>query len=211
MKTLGKSAAGTPFQQLVAAIHQDVGSQLKRTGSVESLAKNFLGKPAPKFQLVGLNGKPVDPKSFAGKIIVLHFWSYRAKPLVEPYGQVGYLDFLNGKRRKLGVKVFGVAVDPRLAKSSSRPAAVRSVRKLKSFMNLSYDVTLDSGTLLRKFGDPQKTGAKLPLWVVIDPQGKVALYHVGFYQIKPNEGLRALDGKLIQLIREQRSRNKSNP
>ena len=30
-------------------------------------------------------------------MLVLHFWDYRDKPLRQPYGQVGYLDFLRRK------------------------------------------------------------------------------------------------------------------
>ena len=52
-----------------------------------------------------------------------------------------------------------------------------------------------------KFGDPRKLGAKLPLWVVIDPDGKIAHYHVGFYAIKPDEGLRPLDEAVMKQIK----------
>ena len=45
---------------------------------------------------------------------MLHFWEYRDQPLKEPYGQVGYLEFLFQKRKEEGVKVYGVAVDGRL-------------------------------------------------------------------------------------------------
>ena len=47
----------------------------------------------------------------------------------------------------------------------------------------------------------------MPLWVVIDAEGKVAGYKVGFYRIKADEGLRQLDELLIRLIREKRKKS----
>ena len=61
------------------------------------------------------------------------------------------------------------------------------------FMNLSYDVTIDDGTLLNRFGDPRAVGAKLPLWVVIAPDGKVVHYYAGFHTFERRRGLKALD------------------
>jgi hypothetical protein len=54
-------------------------------------------------------------------------------------------------------------------------------------------VLLDGGTILKQFGDPRIVGAELPLWVVIGPDGTIAHYHVGFYDVDRNEGLKRLD------------------
>lgn len=204
---LQKESADTPFGALVAVITKDVKAQLQRTDEVSRLADKLVGKPAPKFSLTLLDKREVSSESLEQKITVLHFWEYQAEPLVEPYGQVGYLQFLDSPvRRKLGVKVFGVAVDARFAESRSAAAALKSVHKLKSFMNLDYGIALDDGKLLAKFGDPTRYGAKLPLWVVIGPDGKIAHFHSGFYKINPDEGLRELDEILIKLIREQKAK-----
>lgn len=206
LPALQKAADDTPFSALVAAINKDVKSQLQRTDEVGKLAEKFVGKPAPALSLVLTDKKTVDPATLKDKIIVLHFWEYQGEPLVEPYGQVGYLDFLNGKRKKLGVQVYGVAVDARFGEEPSAPAALKSIQKLKNFMNLGYDIAIDDGKLLTKFGDPRRYGAKLPLCVVIGPDGKVAHYHSGFYKINPDEGLRELDEVLIKLIKEQKGK-----
>ncbi|TWW09775.1 hypothetical protein E3A20_10930, partial [Planctomyces bekefii] len=36
--------------------------------------------------------------SLKGKTVILHFWDYKDSPLSEPYGQTGYLEFLNNRR-----------------------------------------------------------------------------------------------------------------
>ncbi|MFQ5730992.1 MAG: TlpA family protein disulfide reductase [Planctomycetaceae bacterium] len=204
LPTLEADAKATPFAPLVAFMKGDVKAQGRREDDVANLAAKFVGRKAPQITLKDLRGRVVDPKERDGKITVLHFWKYRDKPLAEPYGQVGYLDYLNGKRAKLGVKVYGVAVDARLADKTTSAPALRSIRKLKNFMNLGYTVTQDDGALLKKFGDPRKYDAKLPLWVVIDSKGIVRHYKTGFYQVQPREGLKPLDAVLIRLIRAAR-------
>jgi peroxiredoxin len=206
LPALQKESADTPFSPLVAAINKDVKTQLQRTDEVSKLAEKFVGRAAPKLALRLTDKSEVSADSFRDKIVVLHFWEYQGEPLVEPYGQVGYLEFLFNKRRKLGVQVYGVAVDARVAEERSFAAAVKSIQKLKSFMNLTYPIAVDDGKLLTRFGDPTKYGAKLPLWVVIEPDGKIAHYHAGFYKINPDDGLRELDDVLVKLIREQKGK-----
>jgi hypothetical protein len=201
---LEKEADGTPFARLAGVISRDVKTQLERADGIAGLAKKFVGQPAPKLELKSLAGAPLDLKEFEGKIVVLHFWDYKGEPLAEPYGQVGYLDFLNSRRKKLGVKVVGVAVHPSLSDPQKAAPALRSIRKLQSFMNLSYDLAGDDGTLLKEFGDPRRLDAKLPLWVVVAPDGKIAHYSVGYFSIKPDEGLRQLDDLVVELIKKQR-------
>ena len=42
----------------------------------------LLNKPAPEFELVGLDGKIYSLKDFKGKIVVLNFWFIACKPCV---------------------------------------------------------------------------------------------------------------------------------
>jgi hypothetical protein len=134
---------------------------------------------------------------------VLHFWDYRDEPLKEPYGQVGYLDFMYHRRKPAGLQVYGIAVDGRLADEKTRGAAERGVRKLKSFMNLSYPVLLDSGSLIKQFGDPRLLGASLPLFVVIGPDQKIIHYHVGHYEVHQDQGLKELDQVVLKALEMQ--------
>ncbi len=199
-------AQSTSLATLVDDIARDVRRQTDRSAGVTKLAEKFIGTEAPALALVALDGKAVDPAEFAGKITVLHFWSYHDDPLVEPYGQIGYLEFVHSRRHKLGVQVYGVAVDERLSNEARVQTSVRSIQKVIEFMNVSYPVTRDDGTLVDKFGDPRRLGKKLPLWVVVDPEGKIVHYHAGFYDIKPDEGLRALDEVLVSEIRKQKKK-----
>ena len=75
-------------------------------------------------------------------------------------------------------------------------ALISAARRLKAFMNLSYPIALDDGSIVKQFGDPRSAGGKLPLFVVIDPTGKVISWHAGLYDIRPEQGLRELEAAI---------------
>lgn len=199
-----QQSEGTMWAKLSGIIGRDLQLQARRLEGADGLAKKFVGQPAPKSVFKLADGSTIPAADLQGKVVVLHFWEYRNENLTEPYGQIGYLDFLNGKRKKLGVKVIGVNVDPKLGERENAGAAIRSMKKLMEFMNLAYDVAVDDGTLLSSYGDPRTLGSPLPLWVVIGHDGKVAHYHIGFYNITPDEGLKQLDEAVINALRKQR-------
>jgi peroxiredoxin len=192
-----RAAAGSALAKLFESAGRDLELQSGRSDAIADLAAKQKGKQPETFSIRGFGDESLKDGDLKGNVTVLHFWEYRDEPLKEPYGQVGYLDFLNHRRKAGGVRVYGVAVDGRLADEATRPAAERSVRKLKEFMNLSFPVLLDGGSLLKKFGDPRVLGATLPLFVVIDRDGKIAHYHVGLYDVHQDQGLKELDEAVL--------------
>ena len=201
-----KDAEGTAWSRFVASIGRDLQQQQKRLEGVAGLEKKLLGKPAPKWTLKLIDGKTISDADVKDAVVVLHFWQYRGEPLTEPYGQIGYLDFLNNnvKRRKLGVKIIGVNVDERFANPQQASAATRSMKNLLEFMKVGYDIATDDGSVLAEFGDPRAVNAPLPLWIVIGQDGIVTHYHTGIYDIKPDEGLKQLDDAVIEAVRRQK-------
>ncbi len=203
LPALAEAAAGTPLEGIVAAAERDVRLQSGRSDAVADLGAKFAGRDIEPFSLKGSSGESLSRDDLRGRVTVLHFWEYRDEPLKEPYGQVGYLDFLAHRRQGDGVQVFGVAVDGRLSDEKTRPTAERSVRKLKQFMNLSYPVLLDSGSLIKQFGDPRLLGANLPLFVVVGPDQKVVHYHVGNYEVHQDQGLKELDEAVAKSLEKK--------
>jgi peroxiredoxin len=188
------------LSRIVRAAERDLELQNDRASSVQKLLAEFEGKAAPRFELTGASGEKLNQGDLAGQVAVLHFWDYRDTPLLEPYGQTGYLDFLAQRRKGDGVKVFGVAVDGRLNEEPTRGEAIRGVRRLKAFMNLSYPILLDGGSLLKQLGDPRLIGAELPLFVVIGRDGKIAHYRVGHYEVDRNDGLKDLNAAVTAAL-----------
>jgi hypothetical protein len=195
-----ESAAAGPFAAIAEAAQADATGQKNRAGAVAALKAAILGKPLGELKLTDIAGKELPTTDWKDKIVVLHFWSYDGNVLAEPYGQVGYLDFLLRQRGDKGVKVVGVVVGDQLGDEHLRRAAAASARKFKAFMNLGYPLVIDDGSLLKKVGDPRIAGGKLPLFVVIGKDGNVAEYHAGNYEVKPNEGLAKLDAVVAKLL-----------
>jgi hypothetical protein len=198
-----EAAAATPLEKLLAEARRDLELQAGRRDAVSGLAARFHGQAVEDFAAKGADGSALSRADLAGKVTVLHFWEYRDEPLKEPYGQVGYLDFMYHRRQANGLAVYGVAVDGRLGDDKTRAAGERSVRKLKAFMNLSYPVLLDSGALVKQFGDPRLVGANLPLFVVIGPDQKICHYHVGHYDVHQDQGLKELDDAVLKALEKK--------
>lgn len=201
---VAKLAGAKLLVAISRVVDQDIRSQKGRSGAVASLRDKAVGQSAPAdLKLDGIGGAALDRQALPDKVTVLHFWEYRDTPLEEPYGQTGFLDFLHRQRQKAGVAVYGVAVhDPGEGDPNARRRAMQAAGRLKSFMNLSYPLLVDDGSMLRKFGDPRVAGAKLPLWVVIGPDGKVIEYHAGFYEVQRDRGLEALDALVTKAARK---------
>jgi hypothetical protein len=185
---------------IAEAAASDAQGQKNRAGAVAALRERAIGQSLGEFKLPELAGTTVGPADLAGKVVVLHFWEYRDTPLEEPYGQTGYLDYLIRRRGAERVVVYGVQIEEQAGDEQVRRAATSSARKLKAFMNLSYPIALDDGTLLKRIGDPRAAGGKLPLFVVLGKDGKIADYHAGLYDVKANEGLAELNAVVGKLL-----------
>ncbi len=187
--------------KVVNSARGDLEEQSDRSSAVDKLAAQQVGQKTPEFSLEGLGTAKLKNDDLAGNVTVLHFWEYKDTPLKEPYGQVGYLDFLYQKRNKEGLQVYGIAVDRAISDPNGKSQVLRSVRKLASFMNLDYPILLDDGKVLARLGDPQALGAPLPLFVVIGRDGKIAHYHVGHYEVDRNAGLKELDEVVTEALK----------
>ncbi len=125
-------AAGTPLSKLAGAAQRDVDLQSGRNNAVADLEARFRGQEVGDFSIRGTAGETLSPEKLKGQVTVLHFWDYRDEPLHEPYGQVGYLDFLYHRRHEAGLQLYGVAVNPRLGEASTRRRGRAQRKKAQS-------------------------------------------------------------------------------
>jgi hypothetical protein len=186
--------------RIVAAARRDFTLQSERTSALDRLVAEQTGKVVESFEAAGAGDVKFSSNQLRDYVTVLHFWDYRDTPLTEPYGQVGYLEFLYGRRKEQGLRVVGVAVDGRFKTPATAGAAASSVRRLKNFMNLTYPIVHDGGALAEQFGDPRRIGAELPLFVVVGKDGRIAHYKVGHYDVDREAGLKQLDATVKDLL-----------
>ncbi|MEO2024905.1 MAG: TlpA disulfide reductase family protein [Fuerstiella sp.] len=201
LASLTTLAVDTPLQESVLRIRRNVEQQARRIAQTMDRQKLLLDRAAPAFSLNLIGGGSLSSESLRQKTVVLHFWKYAEKPLSEPYGQVGYLEYLFNKYKQMNVDVIGVAMNQSLQQSETARAGQRTARKLAEFMKLSYRIGYDDGSLLRELGDPRDSAGQLPLWVVLSPAGKIIHYHSGFYEVDRQHGLKRLNDVLVKQIR----------
>ncbi len=195
-----RTAVEGPATRLLATAERDLKQQVSRTSALDKVTAEQVGRKPSAFEVAGLDGATLRADELSGAVTVLHFWDYRDEPLKEPYGQVGYLEFLYDKHKGKGLRLFGVAVDGRFQQPAGAKGAAVGVRKLKNFMNLSYPILFDGGELVREFGDPRLQGGELPLFVVVGPDGKIVHYKVGHYPVDREAGLKQLDAVVTGLL-----------
>ena len=196
---IDKATEGTPFAALAGVIRKDITAGQQREQAVADLAAKFVGRPAPAITVTPLDGGDSISLANPAQITVLHFWEYQDKPLAEPYGQIGYLDFL-AQKHKDHVQVIGIISDKQLQEAKTAPAALRSARKLREFMNIGYPLGHETKGALAALGDPRKFDVNLPLWVVIGTDGMILHYHIGFYEVDSNRGLEELDAVIEKAL-----------
>ena len=191
---------GTPFSSLAGVIRREVTASQQREVAIADLATRFVGRPVPPVSVTPLDGGAAIDLSKPGRITVLHFWEYQEKPLTEPYGQIGYLDFL-AQKRKDQVQVIGVISDKQLQEPGNSSAALRSAKKLREFMNIGYPLGHETEGALAALGDPRKFGVPLPLWIVIGADGTILHYQIGFYKVDSSRGLEELDAVIEKALK----------
>lgn len=180
------------LRSFAKAVVAEIDSQQHRESKLADLSREFTGQPLPKFTLLTFERHEIPSSSFLGKTIVLHFWDY-AQPVTEqPYGQVAYLEFLNQRWQGKNIVVYGIAVNPRLDDPQTRSVGLRDIQRIKQFMRLNYEIVQDAGAALNSLGNPTRIGADLPLWIVIAPDGRIAHYKTGLYDVDPQIGLKEL-------------------
>jgi hypothetical protein len=69
-------------------------------------------------------------------------------------------------------------------------------------MNVSYPIVV-ANNLLREIGDPRQSGGQLPMFVVLNAEGKVAYVQVGLFDVDPQRGLTQLEAAIDKVINKR--------
>jgi hypothetical protein len=191
----------TIWSKVVAHSQKSLRKQGASSVAVEVMVERIMGKQIWPTQAFDLRDNRVAPSTFKEGIVVLHFWNYQERPLKQPYGQVGFLDFLCRKRKD--IQFVGVVSHESAQRPETKQDAMRSARKFRDFMNVSYPIVV-ANNLLREIGDPRQSGGQLPMFVVLNAEGKVAYVQVGLFDVDPQRGLTQLEAAIDKVINQRR-------
>ena len=118
-------------------------------------------KPAPDFKLVDSNGKQFQLAAYKGKVVLLNFWATWCGGC--KYEMPWYVEF-DKKYRAQGLEVVGVSMDEDM----------KTAKAYLTQKGISYPSVLGSDALGKQFDL-----GEMPLTLLIDKQGRVAIRHSG--------------------------------
>jgi peroxiredoxin len=165
---------------------QDHVAQIQKTAA-DTLLQEDHRQTAPEFSLTGADGRRVDLADYRGKVVLLDFWATWCGgcKLEIPW----YMEF-DEKYRGLGLAVIGVSMDedgwkavrPFLARERDPETGGKTAMK--------YPVVIGSDTLAKEYNL-----TSMPMTLLIDRKGKIALSHTGVVNRVDFEG------HILQLLR----------
>jgi peroxiredoxin len=119
-------------------------------------------KTAPDFTLVDAQGKPITLSAFKGKVVLLDFWAVDCGgcKLEIPW----YVEF-DQKYRQQGLAVVGVTM---------YDEGWDIVKPFMAKQHMDYPVVLGNDQLAARYALNE-----MPMTLLIDPSGNIALSHVG--------------------------------
>lgn len=121
-----------------------------------------IGKKAPEWELIDLNGKPVLSDQFKGKVIILNFWATWCPPC-----RAEMPDFmkLHDAYKNKGVTFLGISLDTGLG------PVKRYVRTEK----VNYPILMGNSKLVADYGN----FSAIPQTFVIDAEGRINRQFMG--------------------------------
>ncbi len=131
---------------------------------------DFVGRAAPSFDRVDLEGKRVELSAYRGKVVLLNFWATWCGPcLTETPVFVSWQKQYGGQ----GLQVIGISMD------DDAPPVRRMYRKYR----MNYPVAMGDAKLGELYGGV----LGLPVTYLIDSHGKIVRRYEGAVDLKELE------------------------
>ena len=163
--TLVAASAGTMLVNLKPAFAKAAQEHPLPTdvkGTPDALIPAGGRKSAPDFTLTDAQGRPVTLSNYKGKVVLLDFWATWCGgcKLEIPW----YVEF-DKRYRDKGLVVIGVSMDDE---------GMKIVKPFLEQKHIDYPVVIGSEALGQQFGLQS-----MPLTLLIDRNGKIAVSHAG--------------------------------
>jgi peroxiredoxin len=155
----GRVAPASPVWAQSAQVHE---FQVEAKGVPDALIPAEQRKTAPDFTLNDTEGRPVNLSGYKGKVVLLDFWATWCPACQSEIPW--YVEF-GKKYQDKGLVVIGVSMDK---------DGLKVVQPYMEKKQMDYRVVLGDDSLVPSFG--LKT---IPVTMLIDREGKIAVAHAG--------------------------------
>jgi thiol-disulfide isomerase/thioredoxin len=144
------------------------------TGGMPEYVSPLVGKPAPNFTLVDLNGKNVSLANYKGKAVLLNFWATWCGPCKI---ETPWLVELRNKYASQGFEVLGIDSEGDGSKpgSSAYDKDRAEVTKFITAQKVPYPVLMNGDSLSKPYGGLDD----LPASFYVDRKGTIVVAQVG--------------------------------
>jgi len=150
------------------------------TVSLNALASDTVGQPAPALVVQELNGQPFDLSADRGKVVIVNFWATWCSPCRK---EMPALDAFYKRYHSDGLEMIGISADSKHDRSDVKEVA----------QSLSYPVAMLNDAETNDFGDPDD----LPTtWVI----GRDGIVRAEFTPDKILVTAKSLDDVVVPLL-----------
>ena len=140
---------------------------LSLMSSKASEVQTQIGKKAPTWELVGLDGKSVSSSKYEGKIVILNFWATWCPPC---RAEIPDFMSLHEAYKDRNVVFIGVSLDTGLG----------PVKRYVRTQKLNYPVVMGNSQMVSDYGN----FSGIPQTFVIDTEGRIHKQFQGVVQKK---------------------------
>ncbi|MDT8300295.1 MAG: TlpA disulfide reductase family protein [Sedimentisphaerales bacterium] len=131
---------------------------------INAAQNDIIGKQAPSFTLLDLNGKKVSLSDYKDKVVILDFWATWCPPCIK---EIPHFIELYNEYKNQGLVIVGISVDQK---------GVGIVKSFNRKYKINYPILMADNQVSRNYGNI--TG--IPTTFVIDQAGKIRRMYVGY-------------------------------
>ena len=125
---------------------------------------NMIGKPAPAFTLLDLNGNKVSLSDYKGKVVIIDFWATWCPPCVR---EIPHFIALYKEYKDKGLSMVGISVDHQ---------GINVVKTFNQKYKINYQILMADSQVTSTYGNIRG----IPTTFVIDPSGNIQRMYVGY-------------------------------
>ena len=130
----------------------------------DAAQNDIIGKSAPSFTLLDLNGNKVSLSDFKDKVVILDFWATWCPPCIK---EIPHFIELYKEYKNQGFTILGISVDRQ---------GIGIVKSFNQKYKINYPIVMADSQVARAYGNIRS----IPTTFVIDPAGKIRRMYVGY-------------------------------